>query len=136
MKVGDTLYHALAMDGSVHVIEYRVSVIRSGIAHVVRFDRSTWVKKSKRHGDYGWADNISSMDRDRVSMTEGLGASCFGVTRVSAVRKALKTTLKIKKRMRELYPDTVDPADYDADIKALRRCLKRLSGRTGKGRDA
>ena len=134
MKVGDTLYHAMAMEGSVHIDEYRISVIRKHIAHVVRFDKFTWVKKSKRHGDYGWADNISSMDRDRISMTEGLGASCFGATRVSAVRKALKDTLKRKKRVRELVPD-YDPADYDADIECLRRYLKRYSGRTGKGRN-
>lgn len=65
-KVGQELYKVWWEDeeGTCGQDLYIVRSIRKGRIHATKKDSHTWVKVSKKNGDYGWASYISRWDKE------------------------------------------------------------------------
>lgn len=63
-KVGQELYTVtLEPNGKAQMELWILRTIRKGRCFAVRKDQFTWIKRSKKQGDYGWANYISEYDR-------------------------------------------------------------------------
>ena len=92
-KVGDELYHVwVELDPYEHhesmLQTWVITTIRSGVAYLVWKSKWTWVKKSSKTGDYGWADHIDRYNRDKFNIADGLPKD-YSRTKVAAYRKAI-----------------------------------------------
>lgn len=98
--------------------EWIVRTIRGDKVTAIRRTRDTWVKRSTRHGDWGWAKSINK--RDRVT---------FDVTR--KVRSGVFLTLS---EAWEDARDTVERYADDSEYKemALRTCKAQISKSRGR----
>ncbi len=109
IKVGAEMYSACIAGRSAYLSLYVVTVIRKGKVHLVRKNSSTWVKKSKKHYDYGWAKRIDSWDRETFDLEGGLPED-YSWTKAAAYRKAIAEVRKDAKR----------------EVETLQKALKRL----------
>lgn len=80
-KIGQSFWDLYVDDGKIEFFEWIVTSIRRHKvpysyyqtefrAHLIRKSSYTWVKRSKKHGDYGWAKNISRYDRYRLTLND------------------------------------------------------------------
>ena len=68
---------------------YIVRTIRGGYAYAVeKVQGVTWIKKSKKNGDYGWDDSINKMWRSKIK--EGEKFHNLHTTKLAAYRYTLK----------------------------------------------
>jgi hypothetical protein len=63
--IGLILYTVFGDDetGTARMEEWMVRTIRSGKVYAIRKNKFTYVKRSKVHGDWGWAKKIDWADR-------------------------------------------------------------------------
>ena len=124
MIVGDQLFKATAMDGKLEFDLYVVRSKRRGYWHLIQKNDCTWVKRSKKHLDYGWDTSIDPVWRDRHPVDQPISKHfSLATTKIAAARKCLATLRKSRERWKD-----AEWADEDeADIKALSRYIKRHS---------
>lgn len=93
-KTGKHLYNVYVDDdGKVFLSEHIVRTIRGGYVHAVQKENGmTWVKQSKKNGDFGWANSIPDYCRDKVEI--GGKFKYLHTTKLAAYRAALKGGLK------------------------------------------
>lgn len=94
-KTGKILYHVYvdSDDGKFFLSEYIVRTVRGGYAYAVKKENgTTWVKKSKKSGDFGWSDSIPSYYREKTKVGEPFCG--LQTTKLAAYRAALKSGLK------------------------------------------
>lgn len=142
MKVGDERFVASIFEGK---IEIDLWVLRS-IQHrkkycgmtwaeppkvcywVLKLKGITWVKRSKKHHDWGWADSIhSAFRRDHLFRS----APPFPASKIGALRQLRADT----NRMLKAYGPDADPecpGDIGpaAELKIIDRAIKRMKGKT------
>lgn len=90
MKVGDEYFEAYVglEDGSVALSHWIITSIRKGTAYATQKTDYTWVKRSSKNGDYGWAKNISDWNKQRFSVDHG-APSGWARTKAGAYGNAL-----------------------------------------------
>ena len=72
-KVGQELYSCWADcdTGRINVSVYKIRTIRGGYVYAILLLKYvTWVKKSKKHYDWGWDDSIPGWLRRKVKVGE------------------------------------------------------------------
>ena len=133
--------------------EWVVTVIRNTqalgkIAYMVRKASWTWIKKSKKHFDYGWADNIEELDRHRAFLNDDgeLEKGRFGSSLVHATRlQALKfVEASVKKRFGQVeehvfedgtkYTVEEQMKELKLELKAIRSAMTRMRNKKQKGK--
>ena len=69
-KVGMSLYNIYVEDDSKCVLStHIVRTIRGGFVHAIeKINGITWVKKSKKNGDYGWDNSIDYVWRNKAKV--------------------------------------------------------------------
>lgn len=101
-KIG-TIYYSLYVDEETlqhDWDEWHVRTIRGGKVTAIRKDQFTWVKQSKKAGDWGWAKRIHSLWRN----TWRQGSDPFGMhtTKLAEIKSVMhyhKDDLKITKKL-------------------------------------
>lgn len=99
MKVGDEYYEAYvdAWDYTVRVDLWVISAVRVGTVFAIRRTDHTWVKRSSKTGDYGWAASIDQYNKCQFSAATGT-PDHWARTKAAAYTKALPDVeAKIKK---------------------------------------
>lgn len=89
-KKGQTLYEVSVDEdtGSCSMNKHIVTTIRGTRVYVVRYIPGiTWVKKSTKHGDFGWADNLGCF---RTKLTQGERSNQLHTTPRMGWQKVLK----------------------------------------------
>jgi hypothetical protein len=96
-------------------------VVRKGYAYMTpRIDGLTWGKRSKRNGDFGWLPGIPSWMRSRVKVDDRRYSQSKG--------PALRAALAAARAQRKFWAhDPAAVADYDKEIAAFDRALRRLT---------
>lgn len=84
----------------------------------------TWVKRSKSHGDWGWADSIPEWLRYTVLADKDQPGR---PTKKGALLKLLASTRKLKKRYGDHDPEFPDELPYSEQIKKIQTAIKRLT---------
>ena len=131
LKVGMVLWEVYSdPDEGVELWTYVLRTIKKNrwgtkTAYFVQKTSYTWVKKSSKHWDYGWASNISSYNRNEVSLdnyeSDGL-PRYLSFTRSGAYKIALKSNEEYLKDYRKDPEATQEEIDaYEKLIKTLRR---------------
>lgn len=93
MKPGTVLFEVdIDVDGTCRIQHWVVRTVRGGKVTAIRKDQFTWVKRSLRNHDWGWADDIRSYDR----RSWPIGAAPLGVftTVLAAWKDAHKRQLE------------------------------------------
>lgn len=102
MKIGEEYFEAYvdAWDYTVRVDLWVVSAIRTGTVFAIRKTDHTWVKRSSKTGDYGWAASIDKYNKLQFSAAEG-APDHWARTKAAAYTKALPDVEeKIKKLLK------------------------------------
>jgi hypothetical protein len=113
-KVGQKLYTVCSDEetGKSVLDTYIVRTIRRGRVYATLFEKGlTWVKRSSKHGDFGWAQNIPSWCR-KVTV-EGTAFRNLFTTKRQAWVAQEKSFLKLK-------------IDYEEDAEFQVACDKIL----------
>jgi ATP-dependent DNA ligase len=121
VKVGQKIFCVFSDtdDGTMHSDMYEVRSIRKGVVSAVcKMKDVTWVRKSKKVGDYGWG-YIPSWCRVRWKQGDKLPRG-YGTTKLAALRGALKSSDESR-----FYGD-------EATREKARRTLKRMITRARK----
>ena len=132
LKVGLEVWHVFAdPEYGVELNKYVLRTIRSTkwagkTAYFIIKNSATWVKKSRKHGDYGWDDNIDSCFRRDVTLekyeSDGL-PSGLSFTKSGAYKLELASTRGYLKRCES-------NSGYDqselGEIKKLIKTLERM----------
>lgn len=115
MKVGDEFFNAVAdaHEGTVYIQHWIITVIREGRAFAVQKTDYTWVKRSSKTGDYGWAKSISDWEKHRFRLEDG-PPDGWAKTKAAAYSKALP--------------------EIEAAIKKLSKLRAQLTGQRTKAR--
>jgi len=89
-RVGQRLYTVFVdVAGTCSMGKYVVRTIRAGRVFAILYAKDiTWVKKSKKHGDFGWAANIPECCRRSAPIGQQL--YYLHTTKLQAWRRALK----------------------------------------------
>ena len=88
-KIGQSYFRISADDdGKTDWGEYVVRTIRGGRVHAIWKTSFTWVKKSSKHFDWGWADYIP--DWCRESWRVGDKPQYVHSTKLQAINAAIK----------------------------------------------
>ncbi len=128
MKVGQLYFHAIVDDDNkVSISEHVLRTIRGENGYLTeKVSGLTWVKRSSKTGDYGWADGIPDWLRHRFWIKGGL-PSGYGLTKAAAIRSELANLRKSRAR----YKGEAEAlAEVDADIATLVKSLKRYGKKT------
>lgn len=91
VTAGDEFFEATVDtdEGKVTVELWVITTVRDGRAHALRkVDGWTWVKRSTKNGDFGWAAKISDYNRAAFSVAKGPPAD-WARTKAAAYTKAL-----------------------------------------------
>ncbi len=109
-KVGMSLYNIYVEDdGKCVLIIHIVRTIRGGFVHAIqKINGITWIKKSKKNGDYGWDNSIDYVWRNKAKFYD------LHTTKLAAYRYTLKNGLK--------YTDNPERATT-----SLNRCINNLT---------
>ena len=86
-KKGDDLYQAWFDLGSIEYRTWRVSHVTPDRVFFIMVNAATWVKRSKKHGDFGWAKNISRWEKHKENKGE---RSLFTKTKKQALGEAIR----------------------------------------------
>lgn len=94
----------------------------------------TWVKKSKKAGDFGWSNSISQKQRDQFKVGSHLPLGLF-TTPLAALRWALKQHEKVLNQSieeRNQETDAKEIAEWDEDIAHTTKSVRLLKSRIKK----
>lgn len=114
MKVGQILfciYPDADDEGKPIVEQWHVRSIRGGKITAIWFSSTTWGKRSKKHGDFGWLDPIARYARKSWKVDGPLPWGLF-TTKKQVVRFELKIAQA---------SDFDDPANLERWVAALKR---------------
>lgn len=134
MQIGEDRYYAWFDDddAKVQVDLYRVRSIKrrrnkfslalgEPRASLIEVNGTTWGKRSKKHGDFGWRDPIWPGFRQMVEVGSPR-ARRYAKTKGAAIRAALAD----ERSNRVFYKDSAEiVAECDVIIQALAKALKR-----------
>jgi hypothetical protein len=134
-KIGTKRYTALVWEGKVEIYVHVLRTIRGRYGYMIQHIHGlTWIKKSKKHGDWGYADNMPEY-RTKFPLSSGLP---YSPTKLSALRDALKWTKVFAKEdgLDELT-EVGDGAQttYREEIKILETAIKREQTRLRKSKE-
>ena len=89
---------------------------------IVKHKGVTWVKRSKSHGDWGWADSIPKWLRySALADSKQPGSP----TKKGALRKILADCRRFRKDWGDTDPEYPDELPYSEQIKRIQRALAR-----------
>lgn len=133
LKVGMVVWSVIGdYESGIELDKWVISIIRKRYGtlriYFIRKDSLTWVKKSSKHYDYGWADNIPYYSRQWITIDDyekrglpyGLSFSKSG-----AYKLAIAYSKKNIKRIEEDVEDFFDQEDLEVENKTL-KTLKRM----------
>ena len=108
--------------------------------NLTRKTRYTWIKKSTKHGDYGWSSSISKFDRRQFRLGDESLPGGIYTTPLQAIkfeRDSLLGLIAMTERYLKEYKDendiegieeeTKELAIYTRMLKAVERRIKNLS---------
>ena len=151
-KVGQSFWSAFVYEGKVDIEEWVVTSVRrkcvwkqirnegskyQNTVYLTRKTRHTWVKKSRKHFDYGWAKNISRRDRGQVIYGDDWKQDSSRGFIFSTRLKALKAcerweNSKLREKREDfpleeggVYTVAEQRADIRRDLAAVRRAITR-----------
>lgn len=132
-KVGQELYWVFFddEDGKCELVIYKVRTIRGGVVYAVEFIKgTTWVKKSRKHFDWGWADNIPGRCRSRCG--QGDKFTLLHTTKRQAYHEEMMSVRKwlVRKDEWELSDD--ERVVFKKGLVTLKRMVKRYSKKVNK----
>lgn len=89
IEIGDEFYDAFLdmIDGAVIVELWVITAIRNDLVFACRKNAFTWIKRSSKTGDYGWARNLDAFDR--VKFRHGDLPQTWAKSKAAAYTKAL-----------------------------------------------
>ena len=98
------------------------------VVRIIHKDSSTWVKKSRKHFDWGWADYIPDYMQDTFSLDSyekrGLPPG-YSFTKSGANKLALQDA---KKRFQEMKRDSETKKLYPNYLKLYENMISKLKG--------
>lgn len=116
------------------VTRYGIKTIRAfseptKYVNLTRKTSCTWVKKSRKHFDYGWASSIS--DRDRLQFILGseflpLGIYTTPLQAAKYERNTLQSIITSTEKWLKENADTADPADLAEETEERKRYIRML----------
>lgn len=123
MKIGDTLYSVTVDEGLISATSYVVRSKRHGSFYLIVKNSATWVKLSRKNGDWGWAANIPDCFRTDHPIGASITHHYFlANSKIAAAKKALSNEQKwLKRRTKSAYRHEIDK-----DVTALKRYIQRL----------
>lgn len=136
-QIGQKLYYGCVQDGKTELWEYIITAKRAGKLHCIHKCSATWVKKSKKHFDYGWSSSIPSYFRDSVNVGEVFVGK--ETTPLKAWYAAKKYLLARRERFRErekinkhtdIYKEIEE--EFEIDLKAIKRRIAMHKRKTKK----
>ncbi|MEH6474437.1 MAG: hypothetical protein V7727_02055 [Sneathiella sp.] len=128
-NVGDIRWQCWFYNGTADFDEYHLRTIRGGQAYFVKKSTETWVKKSKKHFDWGWSDFISHWNRETVRITKPMDYGSLRPNKHSALLYHLRDS---EDNFRRGWFDENDEEDYTNLVglrKYVKRNAKRLKGK-------
>ena len=143
LKVGIVVYSVyFDEEYGIDLSEHRLRTIRKnkqGIltAYFIKYVKGiTWVKKSKKHGDWGWADNIEHWYRDSIMLNvyekNGLPHH-MSFTKSGAFKKAIQKCEGYIKDMKNDKDGYWDDGDLESEMKMLTRLKSQYTQWKRKG---
>ncbi len=127
-KVGQIFYQVMITDdGCPAVEEWHVRTIRGGYVHAIwKLNRTTWGKRSSKHGDFGWLARIPKWCRKKWKLDP---AAVYSFDRIPDDFKTTKLAA-IRHEIKSLDPlDYDDPAAFERAGKALKSMATRARGK-------
>lgn len=122
IKVGNVYYEAwIDDDAKLGLDEWHVRTVRDGKAYMVAKKDWTWVKRSTKTGDYGWAAKIDDWNKKTVP-ADGPLPEMLKTTKIAAYRAALPEAERVAKRANKL-------------VATLRARVTTIKNRKGGGRE-
>lgn len=90
-KVGQSLFMIFCDEttGKVEIAEWIVRTIRGGKVSAIWKFESTWGKRSKKNGDFGWLPNIPAWARETWRVDSE--PNNLKTTKLSAIRKEMRS---------------------------------------------
>ncbi len=134
-KIGTKRYTALVWQGKVEIAVHVLRTIRGRYGYMIQHVHGvTWIKKSKKHGDWGYANNTPEY-RTKFPLSSGLP---YFPTRLSALRDALKWAKVFAKEdgldeLTEIGDDA--QTTYRQEIRILETAIKRERTRRTKNKE-
>lgn len=122
-KVGNIRWTFIFYQGKGHFHEWHLRTIRGGYIYFIRKNEFTWIKKSKKHFDYGWANNISCWEKMKIKITNPMDYRYLKPTKFSAVLNALQDE---EGYFRRGWMDAEEIKDLEGLQKYVKRNAKRL----------
>jgi len=129
-KIGQKLYEVLVHDsGKCAMTMHKVRTIRANCVYAIEvIDGITWIKKSCKNRDWGWADNIDPAWRSKCREGENFPYLC--TTELSAWYAAKKSHMNWLKRMKMVNEEGDDfEKDYVRDQEKALRTINRMISR-------
>ncbi|MEQ8832228.1 MAG: hypothetical protein RLW87_20640 [Alphaproteobacteria bacterium] len=125
--VGDIAYRVSVEENRIEILEYVCRTVRGGRAfYVHKIPGVTWVKHSRKHGDYGWAPHVHPDFRrnllvDRKISHTGMARSKKAALRLELAAERKRLAFWKKKGNDELV------SDCERDICRLQQALRRAA---------
>ena len=132
-KVGQELYWCYFDEetGKCELDTHKVRTIRGGMVYVIEFVKGvTWVKRSRKHFDWGWADNIPRVRRSRCR--QGDKFAILHTTKRQAYQDELMSVRKWLNKKGEWKLSEGERAIYLKGFKTLKGMVKRHSKKINK----
>lgn len=110
-KKGTVRYQAHYFGDKPEIEEWVYRSKRNDSGYMVnKIPNITWVKKSRKHFDYGWADNIPHYCRWRFPLSMGLP---FSASKAGAMKKLITD---LRKQVAQYGADYIETWDDDPDM--------------------
>lgn len=138
IKVGNVFWDCSVFEGKVEFGEWIVRSIQNrtftcgGVkrfAYLTKKNRFTWIKRSKKVGDYGWNKNINRLHKHCIRLSEGdkprsdLYVPDLFTNRLQAAREALKMEERVL--VKRFDKCNVLAKEHEQEIKTDITALKR-----------
>lgn len=147
-KIGQSFWSIYVEDGKIEFDEWRVRSIQrrcwakpivgikdSGyyrtVAYLIRKTEFTWIKRSKKHFDYGWAKNIRPPDRKQLYLADDGDLlttkwDWLFSTKLQALKNEEKRTLKLSKEKLVEYEENGHVVTVEEQAKSIRKNLSSI----------
>jgi len=128
-KIGDIRWNAWVIDEKVQFDKHVLRSIRTwnGTRYgylVEHVHGVTWVKQSRKHGDWGYAKNVHTLYRTKFRIDDGLPYSATKAGALSKLAAGLRRDIAKHGENEKAWED--DPLTFGQELKKVAAAQKRL----------